>query len=238
MRRLLDPLFLTATVVSVGPDNGRMRLVTLGGPDLNDLEVTSGQQVRIQVAAAGRLVDRIMGALRTYSVWSYDGRHLQLCIYLHGDGPGARWAQAVRPGDRVQLLKPQGTFVARPSAYHLFAGDETASVAFGAIITGLHDNAPGVPTYAVIETDTPAEHLDIPGSVVWVHRNGRPAASSSTLVDALAALDLPATPGTAYLAGEARTIQLLRAHLVRDRGWRRNDIVTKPFWTPGKTGME
>ena len=51
-------------------------------------------------------------------------------------------------------------------------------------------------------------------------------------------LELPATPGVAYLAGEARTIQMLRRHLVAERGWPRQAIRTKPFWAPGKTGMD
>lgn len=51
-------------------------------------------------------------------------------------------------------------------------------------------------------------------------------------------LDLPGTPGTAYLAGEAGTVQMVREHLVRDRGWHRRDVVTKPFWAPGRTGMD
>ena len=51
-------------------------------------------------------------------------------------------------------------------------------------------------------------------------------------------LTLPAEPGTAYLAGEARTCQAVRAHPVRDRGWPRRSVLVKPFWPPGKRGME
>ena len=54
----------------------------------------------------------------------------------------------------------------------------------------------------------------------------------------LRALPLPEHPGVAYLAGEARTIQTLRKILITERGWDRRDIRTKPFWTPGRTGME
>ncbi|MEO3828389.1 SIP domain-containing protein [Actinomadura sp. B10D3] len=39
-------------------------------------------------------------------------------------------------------------------------------------------------------------------------------------------------------AGEARTVQAVRAHLVRERGWPRRSVLVKPFWTPGKRGME
>ncbi|CNF48756.1 siderophore-interacting protein [Mycobacterium tuberculosis] len=43
------------------------------------------------------------------------------------------------------------------------------------------------------------------------------------------------TPG---VAGEARTAQAARAHLVRERGWPRGSVLVKPFWTPGRRGME
>jgi len=54
----------------------------------------------------------------------------------------------------------------------------------------------------------------------------------------VAELDLPDEPGIAYVAGEARTVQAVRQHLVQDRGWQRRAIITKPFWAPGKKGMD
>lgn len=235
MRRLVDTFLATATVADVSNHGGRIQAVALTGADLADLRVTPGQQVRIQARASNALADLVVGALRTYSIWSYDGQTLDLRIFDHGEGPGAQWARTVRPGDRVHLLKPQGDFVCRPSGYHLFAGDETASVAFGAMIRALPDDSP---VHCVVEVDTEQEQLPIAGNVVWVHRRGRPAASSTTLVDAVAQLDLPPQPGSAYLAGEAGTIQLIRNHLVRERGWTRRDVLTKPFWAPGKRGLD
>ena len=58
------------------------------------------------------------------------------------------------------------------------------------------------------------------------------------LADAVRDLRLPDHPGVAYLAGEARTIQTLRKILITERGWDRRQIRTKPFWTPGRTGLE
>jgi NADPH-dependent ferric siderophore reductase len=72
----------------------------------------------------------------------------------------------------------------------------------------------------------------------WQYRHGQPAAASQTLLAALARLELPDQPGVAYLAGEARTIQLLRRHLVTERGWPRQAICTKPLWTPGRRGLD
>ncbi|TDC16841.1 SIP domain-containing protein [Actinomadura bangladeshensis] len=64
------------------------------------------------------------------------------------------------------------------------------------------------------------------------------AADSAALVEAVRGLDLPAEPGIAYVAGEARTVQAVRARLVRERGRPRRSVLVKPFWTPGERGME
>ena len=61
--------------------------------------------------------------------------------------------------------------------------------------------------------------------------------SSIDLVTTLAELSLPDRPGRAYVAGEARTCQLVRTHLVQERGWERTHVRTKPFWAPGKQGL-
>jgi NADPH-dependent ferric siderophore reductase len=71
-----------------------------------------------------------------------------------------------------------------------------------------------------------------------VQRGDASARDSAVLADALRSVQLPDQPGVAYLAGEARTIQTLRKILITERGWDRRDIRTKPFWTPGRSGME
>jgi NADPH-dependent ferric siderophore reductase len=220
-RVLIDRLFVRGTVTTTDLVTPRMRRITIAAPGL---EWTPGQHVRV---AADGLLTR-----RTYSVWDYDGSALELRVLEHGEGPGARWARTVRPGQEVVFGRPEGTLVTRPSEYHVFAGEETAAVAFGAMLRALGD----APAYGVIEADTPADRL--PVDLTWCFREGAPAASSATLVEAVRALDLPAAPGTAYVAGEARTVQAVRDHLVRERGWPRRSVVTKPFWTPGKKGME
>ena len=220
-RVLIDRLFVRGTVTTTDLVTPRMRRITIAAPGL---EWTPGQHIRV---AADGLLTR-----RTYSVWDYDGSALELRVLEHGEGPGARWARTVRPGQEVVFGKPEGTLVTRPSPYHVFAGEETAAVAFGAMLRTLGD----APAYGVIEADTPADRL--PVDLTWRFREGAPAASSATLVEAVRALDLPDAPGTAYVAGEARTVQAVRDHLVRERGWPRRSVATKPFWTPGKKGME
>ncbi|MCS7482917.1 siderophore-interacting protein [Umezawaea endophytica] len=235
--RLLDRLLVAAQVHATESLGPRLRLVTLTGPDLAGLDWLPGQHVRLQVAAGPAAVDWLVGTLRTYTVWSYHDQTMQLVVFDHGDGPGAHWARTTRPGDELLMMKPQGSFVTTPAPYHLFAGEETAQAAYGPMLRALPTDARA---FGVLEVDSPEERLELgPGTnLEWIYRQGRSAASSETLVEAVRGLELPAEPGRAYLAGEARTIQLVRRHLVEERNWPRRNVLTKPFWTPGRKGMD
>ncbi|GAA3233612.1 siderophore-interacting protein [Actinocorallia longicatena] len=230
--RLLDLLFVRGTVLDVSPAAGRMRAVRAGG--VPGLAWRPGQQVRLHVndLFAARSLLRPGDILRTYSVWDYDGDVLELRILDHGDGPGARWSREVKAGDPVVFGKPEGNFVVREADHHLFVGEETASVAFGAMMRGLAN------ARAVLEVPDEDSRLPLEGDVTWLCRGEGSAHASENLVKAVAALDLPATGVVAYLAGEAKTCQAVKRHLITDRGWDRRSIQVKPFWTPGKRGME
>lgn len=240
-RRLLDRLLLPARVHTVERSAPRLYRITLTGPALAGLAWLPGQHVRLQVGAAPGPVDWLIGTLRTYSVWNYDGETIELIAYDHDDsgGPGTQWARTAQPGDELRLLKPEGTFTTTLAGYHVFAGEETAQVAYGAMLRDLPTDAA---VYGCLEVDGPDARLDLGKGenwdLRWSYRQGRSAASAQTLVDAVRELDLPAEPGMAYLAGEARTIQLVRRHLVEERHWPRRNVRTKPFWTPGRTGLD
>ncbi len=122
--------------------------------------------------------DWLDGLRRSYSVWDYDDGVLSLCVLDHGDGPGARWARAVRPGQEVLFSRPEGNLVARPPAYHVFAGEETAAVACGAMIRALLAGGPA-DIRGVIEVGSPADRSAVSWTrpaLQWAYRNGRPAA--------------------------------------------------------------
>ncbi|MEO3748388.1 siderophore-interacting protein [Plantactinospora sp. B5E13] len=98
-----------------------------------------------------------------------------------------------------------------------------------------------IPAYGVLVTDSPEGELPLPADrpLSWVHRGDADPADPAPLLRAIRALDLPGdAPGTAYLAGEARTCQAVRDHLVRERGWSRRQAVVKPFWAPGRRGLD
>ena len=230
---LWELVFVKAAVTEAEDLTGRFRRIVLQAEALGSAAWRPGQQVRLDVRDAGAFGP----VLRTYSVWDRAGDIVELRVWRHGDGPGARWTTAAKPGDEVLLMKPKGDFVVRPAAHHLFVGEETASVAFGPMLRSLPAGE-RTASRTVVEVGSSADRLDLGGAVTWVDRGEDSAASSQHLVNAVKALDLPAEPGQAYVAGEARTVQAVRDHLVRERGWPRRSVLTKPFWTPGKRGLE
>jgi NADPH-dependent ferric siderophore reductase len=229
-RRRIGQFFQTGEVTQVSPITPRMRRITIA---TGELDWMPGQQIRVCVGDVISPAGWLDGMRRSYSVWDYDGSLLQLCILDHGDGPGARWARSVLPGNAVLFSPPEGSLAVRPAAYHVFVGEETAAVAFGPMLRSLR----GADVRGVLEVDSPTDQLPLPEGMTWRYRDGAPT-EPATLTAAVAKLDLPAEPGSAYIAGEARTVQAVCQHLIRDRGWPRGAIRTKPFWTPGKTGLD
>ncbi|MGX1545436.1 siderophore-interacting protein [Streptomyces adustus] len=228
MPALLDPvldlLTLRATVTEAEPVAARMRRLRLEGHALAGLDVRPGQQVRVHVTSG---LTR-----RTYSVWCYEPEGaLELCVLDHpGAGPGALWARAAAVGDEVRLSKPEGSFTVRPDAtHHVFAGDETAAVAFGAMLAALPATAR---VSGRVETGSAADRLPLAHGerIGWLVRG------TIALPDAVREL-APEPGGVAYVAGEARTVQRVR-QVLREAGWDRRSVLTKPFWAPGKRGLE
>jgi NADPH-dependent ferric siderophore reductase len=84
----------------------------------------------------------------------------------------------------------------------------------------------------------PDGRLPLGPDVSWLYRDGRSAEASAPLLEAARRLELPREPGAVYLAGEARTVQMLRRHFVSERGWPRQLVRSKPFWAPGKRGLD
>jgi NADPH-dependent ferric siderophore reductase len=188
-------LQLPARVEEINLLSPRMRQITLR-PAVTGLAWVPGQHVQVQVGARPGPLEMLTGLHRTYTVWDYNGFTLQLCVFDHGHGPGAQWAGQAALGEEVLITRPQGEFVLRAGPYHLFAGEETASVAYGAMLR----NHPDIEAHVVVEIDRPEDALVLPGAVRWQYRHGAPAAGSASLLETVRHLELPAEPGVAYLA--------------------------------------
>ena len=167
--------------------------------------------------------------------WSIAEGWLELDFVLHGDGPAATWAARARPGAALVIGGPRGSQVV-PAAFdwYLLAGDETALPAIGRRIEEL---PAGSRVVAIIEVADKAEeqafHTAATVSLSWVHRNGRPAGTTSLVLDALRAATLPRGDAYAYIAGESTMSKAVRAHLIDERGFDPEYVKAAGYWLLG-----
>ena len=222
---------LDLEVVATEPVTPAMRRLRLRGDGLAALVVEPGQDFMVAVPADGQQHFR-----RRYTVRRLDRSTgtVDLDIVLHGDGPGARWAAAVQPGDRVEAIGPRGKITVVDEAdWHLFAGDESAVPATFAMVEALPASATAV---VVLEVAGPEEEQPVSSaadlSLQWLHRDGTDPGHGTGLVDAVRAVDLPPGRGHCYLAGELRTVAAMRQALV-DRGLDAEQLSPKAYWRLG-----
>jgi len=168
--------------------------VAFAGPGLADLGVDGpryDQRIKVVFPPDGRTLPSVAdadeawlaswpdrpveerGPMRTYTIrdvhGSGSGTRLVVDFVVHDDGlagPGASWALAARPGDRVIVVGPRrgvpfgGIEFAPPEDTRslLLIGDESAVPAIASILEDLTDAARGI---VFVEVPTPADVADL-----------------------------------------------------------------------------
>ncbi|MFZ4894997.1 siderophore-interacting protein [Plantibacter sp. Mn2098] len=168
------------------------------------------------------------------------GRSFTVDFVVHEGGLAAEWAMRAEPGHIL------GTFVSGDSSsyygapddaeWQLLVADATGLPGLGRIIEELPD---GARVRAIIEVPTVADEqsFETSGDVeyIWLHGSGLGLAPSR-LLDAVASLDLPATPGYAWVACEAAVSRSIRSHLRSVRALPRARHHAIGYWTAGRSG--
>jgi NADPH-dependent ferric siderophore reductase len=237
LAELFPPSTLGLEVVEVTDLNSSMRLIRLGGTELAGFVHAPGQDLMLKLPGDdGRPVSR------RYSIRRFDqtAQTIEINVVLHGAGPAARWASAVRPGDRMaEVVAPRGKITTDPSAsWHLFAGDETAVPAMFNMLESLPARATA---QLILEVGGREDQLEAQpvaeSSFSWLHRGTAHAGDAGRLLAALAEVNLPVGRVHAYLAGEARTVLALRDLLV-GRGLVREQISVKAYWRSDRANLD
>ncbi len=167
--------------------------------------------------------------------WNVAEGWIDLDFVLHGDGPASTWAANATLGSTLVIGGPRGSLVT-PMAFdfYLLAGDETALPAIGRRIEELPAAAKVI---AVIEVDNASEeqHFETEAALnlIYVHRNGAPAGTTSLVLEAISAAALPDGVGYGYIAGEVSMAKAVRAHLTEARGFANEYVKAAGYWRLG-----
>lgn len=212
-------------VEQLGP---AFRLVTLGGPALRGVAWTPGDKLQIQLGG---------WVQRTYTPvdWDADLGRVRILAYLHGDGPGARWARTLRQGDACLLFGPRKSIrLAWPEEPAVVFGDET-SLGLAAALSGQAPPRMVFEVSALADTTPVIARLGLDRASLCARLDG---GEHFNELDAHMAAALRAHPGAEIvLSGQAGSIQHM-SRLLRQHGAQAGPRHSKAYWAPGKTGMD
>lgn len=177
-------------------------------------------------------------AVRTQRLRADGSTEVDLDFVLHdAGGPGCRWALAAAPGDRLAVLGPAEADNAavrfRPPAdtdWVLIRADETALPAAAAALEWL---PAGLPARVWLEVpcteDRQALNTAAKARISWLVRNE----GAFCGVETVRAAELPGGTPYAWIAGEASGVRALHRHLVHERGFDRERVMSAAYWRRG-----
>jgi len=181
------------------------------------------------------------GGPRTYTPFAFDGAHgaLSVLVYLHGDGPSARWARNVSEGERAFAFGPRGSLaLAAQSGPLTLFGDET-SFGLARVLLESRGAASGLSFVFEVtnenESKAVLEALKVPHFEL-VERRAEDAQLTDVEARVRAVLAHDATRRLVF-TGKAQSIQTLRNRLKAEPVAHGGQLV-KAYWSPGKRGLD
>ncbi|SDX75744.1 siderophore-interacting protein [Paenibacillus sp. CF384] len=198
---------------------------------------TPGEFLRVFVGE-GQPV-KLSEMIRTYSVWNYDTQSgiVDIAACTFSSGAGARWAKQVKVGDPVHFAGPKGKFVSDDSGdYYILIGDISA-------LAHLYELNRHIPASKKVFSLVYAENeqsffADLDGETKLTFR-ALPPNPVQALIEQIEDITKQAQGrGMVYVGGDGRVCVELHDYFKKKLQWDRGQIKVKPFWMPGKTGLE
>jgi NADPH-dependent ferric siderophore reductase len=177
--------------------------------------------------------------VRTYTALYPDTEAGTLAIdfVTHGDvGVAGPWAQAARPGDRLEARGPGGAYRPDPEAdWHLLVGDESAVPAITAALEALPTDA--VARVVVLVEDAAHEPaLPLPSGAVLTVLHRTALGPGDGLATAVRALEWLPGRVHAFVHGEAEEVMHgVRPYLLKERGLARDQVSISGYWRRGRS---
>lgn len=252
------PYFREMTVKAIADVTPHMRRLTLTGDDLGRF-AEKGYHVRLLLpprtgvvpvwpvmAEDGRQAwpEGERPAARVYTIRRIDvaAGEVDIDFVLHegADMPGARFAMEASVGAKVGMTGPGGGTL-KAADHHILIGDETALPAIGRTLEDLPAGA-RTTVFAEVHDEAEIQALGTKADVEfhWLSRAGRPAGTTSVLLDALKAAPESLWAGEPRLwAGcEHAAAQDLRHYVREERGIAKGRSPIAAYWRRGVAGDE
>src|SRR5579875_1736932 len=177
--------------------------------------------------------------MRTYTPRRFDAaaRELEVEFVIHGEGPASAWAAQAAVGQRLTIAGPGRSYaVDREADWYVLAGDDTA---MPAICTILDELPASVKALALLEVADSAEERVLETrtantEIRWLHRGPDPRDAGRALEAAVRHIALPPGSGRIYVACEADAMRRIRRHLLHERQFPRDRLVTRGHWRLGE----
>ncbi|GAA0880112.1 hypothetical protein GCM10009119_30820 [Algoriphagus jejuensis] len=205
---------------------------------IKHVEFVPGHFLRLGVGI-GQDETSLKDKVRSYSVWDLDRKDgiLDLAIATHSGGVGARWVESCEAGDQVHFRWKKGNFLLDTSAdSYLMIGDLSALSHFHVLKRNLPKGkqvqsliySPKVEElFADVDGTKPFDFYQMPENPIKEIK-----AKLKGLVSGMQGRKM------VYLAGDSRVCVALNSYFRQEPNWETKQIKTKPFWNPGKKGLE
>lgn len=230
-RALLRVLMKQARIVETESVAAGFRLITLESPEFRGLHWIPGQKVQIAMGSAF--------VARTFTPIEWDAKagRTRILGYAHGKGPGSVWVSDATPGDRCDVFGPRASLdVGHAPGMRVVLGDETSI----GLAHALARHAAGKPLQCLFEVNSLAHvravlaRLDLGDATLFERTE-----NDAQLDDIAHRLPRLAASGASFvLTGKASSIQRLRRALKALNVPSSARLLTKPYWAPGKTGLD
>ncbi|MDR6554425.1 siderophore-interacting protein [Paenibacillus qinlingensis] len=201
------------------------------------LSYTPGEFLRVLVGADQSV--KLTDMIRTYSVWRYDtaSQVIEIAACTFSSGSGASWAKRLQNGDTVHFTGPKGNFVYDESPdYYILIGDISS-------LAHLYEIHRQIPPHKKVFSLIYADHkqdffTDLDGTSPLTFYN-LPANPVQSLTEQLELIMKQAQgKGMLYVGGDGRVCVEMRNYMKMHHQWENRQIKAKPFWMPGKKGLE
>jgi NADPH-dependent ferric siderophore reductase len=215
----------------------RMVCVTFGGGELASF-AWSGPASHIKLIFGAQ--DSPAPVMRTYTPRRFDPEACEIDVEfaIHGEGPASAWAEQAAAGQTLALAGPGRSYAVDPDAdWYLLAGDDTAIPAIGTILESLPASTRALVYLEVTDAAEERAFATCAANteIHWLTRGDDPRNAGRALEAAVRGSALPAGAGRIYVACESDAMRRIRRHLITERQFPRDRLVTRGYWRLGET---